>query len=357
VTVRILHLRNTCGYFGAERCIVSWIETLSLRGHAFDLAVFEHPDASSEEFLAAVDRAGARVTRLPREQTRALAAFSTLSKLVRSRRPDLLHAHENRSAAYGLVIGRLTRTPVVATLHGYVSTNAKTKRWNAVNRRLLSGPSFAAVTVPTLELRERLGPRVELVPNAASEELASATRIPRDRTSPPAFGVIARLSREKGVDVFLDAVAKLPRAFRFEIIGEGPEGAALRRHAAAERVSWLGYRGDAVEKMRHWDALVIPSRSEGLPIVLLEAMAQGVPIVATRAGGIVDAIDAGAHGLLTGVEDAEGLARAMLAIVQDPEGAGVRAAAARARFLERYTLRRIADQLEAIYARAAGSTR
>jgi glycosyltransferase involved in cell wall biosynthesis len=230
-----------------------------------------------------------------------------------------------------------------------VTTNAKTMRWNAINERILSSGAFAGLTVPTAALKRRFA-SAEHVPNAAPESLARSSTEHQPPT-PPVFGVIARLSKEKGIDVFLEAVRSFPPPVSFEVIGEGPEASRLRAHPVASRIRWLGYRSDAAERMQQWSALVIPSRSEGLPIVLLEAMAQHVPVVATSVGGIPDAITDGEHGILVEPDDGGALARGMAAILENPSGAAARAGAAHARFLAYYTLGRVGDQLERFYTR------
>ncbi len=350
--MRVLHLRNTCGHFGAERCIVSWIGEMSSTDASFHLAVFDHPDPSTAEFYAAARRAGAEVHVLPRSHVRAPSSIATVTALVRRHRIEVIHAHENRSQVIGWLVGGLTATPVVGTVHGYVPSSAKTRRFNRLNRWFLGGRRLAALTVPTRELARSL-PGATLVPNAIAGALADTPMAVDSRPDPPHFGVVARLSGEKGVDVFLDTVAGMPPDWRFSVIGEGPAAATLRAHRAADRVEWLGFRADAAERMRAWSALVIPSRSEGLPLTLLEAMAQGVPVIASSVGGVPDAVADGMHGLLVPPDDADRLGAAMHALARDPVGATDRASRARERFRERYTLARVAEALASIYAGVA----
>jgi glycosyltransferase involved in cell wall biosynthesis len=351
--VRVLHLRNSCGFYGAERCIVAWVRELGSRGFGFDVAVYEHPDPSTGMFLRGLEAAGAAVHVLPRRHARGLEIVTRLVRLVRERGIDLIHAHENRSHVVGWLVGGLTATPVVATVHGYVASSPKSRRWNAFNRRFLLGRRVSALTVPTRQLQREMGPDATLVPNAAPEALARG-RLAAD--SPPeraTFGVIARLSPEKGIDRFLDAVAALPEEWRFLVVGDGPERPALARHVAASRVEWSGYREDAVDMMRAWTAIVVPSRAEGLPITLLEAMAQGVPVVAARVGGIPDVIVDGENGLLVPPDDAGALERAMREVVAGPSEARERAARARARFLRDHTVRGAGETIERIYRAVA----
>ena len=350
--MRVLHLRNTCGYYGAERCIVSWMRELGGRGFTFDLVAYDHPDPSTETFYAEAREAGAEVHRLPRDHRHGVSALGRLVSVVRRRRVELIHAHENRSHMMGWLAGGITGTPVMGSVHGYVAAGGRSTRLNRLNRWFLSGHRLARLTAPTEELVRQLGV-AELVPNAiagngAADELA-ADALPQV----PTFGVVSRLSPEKNVAAFLSAIASLPSHWRFEVLGEGPEADRLHDHPEAGRVGWCGFQPDAAERMRGWTALVIPSRSEGLPLTLLEAMAAGVPVVATAVGGIPDAVENGHHAILVPRDDPGALGDGMRQVVADPAGARVRAEAARARFRERYTLTRVGDDLERLYRSVA----
>jgi glycosyltransferase involved in cell wall biosynthesis len=247
------------------------------------------------------------------------------------------------------MVGGLTATPAVATVHGYVERRTRSRRMNAVNRSFLAGRRFAALTVPTHALAS-LWPRDAIIlPNGVAIPADEA----RDTPTVPTFGVVARLSPEKGLDVFLDAVAALPEEWRFEVCGEGPTRDELLVHPASSRVSWLGFRADAADRMRGWSALVLPSRSEGLPLTLLEAMARRVPIIASDVGGIPDAIESDRDGRLVPAEDPAALATAMRSVVGEPEVTAAWAETARARFDAEFRLDRVADRLADIYRRAA----
>jgi glycosyltransferase involved in cell wall biosynthesis len=350
--VHVLHLRNASGYYGAERCIVSWVRELTARGMRFDVAAYVHPDPSTQEFLDAARAAGATVHGLPRPQAHGVAAAIRLVQVVRSRGIDVIHAHETRSHGVGWLVGGITATPVVGTVHGYVPGSARMRRMNALNRWFLGGRRMAALTVPTRALAREL-PDAQVVPNAAPTALADTPLAADTPPEVPTFGVVARLSPEKGVDVFLDAVAALPSEWRFVLVGDGAEADALARHPAWGRIRFDGYRPDATALMRGFTALVVPSHTEGLPLTLLEAMAQGVPVVATSVGGIPDAITAGEEGWLVPPGDPTSLAEALREVAADADEARRRAGVARRRFTERYTLSRVGDDLSAIYESVA----
>lgn len=354
--MRVLHVRNASGYYGAERCIVAWMHELVPRGYSFDLAVYPDSSASMREFLDAVAETGAAVHPLPRRHVHAPRALASLMRIVRGRRVDVLHAHENRSHLMAWLAGGLTGTPVVGTLHGYVPSSPKMVRMNALNRRFLRSGKLSALTVPTARLAEEVGEGI-VMPNALPASLAAGAPSAAQPKDPPAFGVVGRLNPEKGVQHFLDAIVELPARWRFVVIGDGPLQGELEAHPAAARVEWLGFRSDARALMRELTALVIPSLTEGVPIALLEAMAQGVPVVATAVGGVPEVMTDVEHALLVPPGDAGALASAMRRAAEDIPGAQARALAARERFLAHYTTARVGDELDRLYRGLVGSAR
>jgi glycosyltransferase involved in cell wall biosynthesis len=182
--------------------------------------------------------------------------------------------------------------------------------------------------------------RLHLLPNAhvvTAEPYSRAEARERLGIAPEAFrlGWIGRLSREKGADVLLAALARVPDAgVEVSFVGDGPERAALEAQAAAlgiaARVRWHGVVPDAARYTAAFDAVTLSSRTEGTPITLLEAMAAGTPVVATRVGGVPDVLTP-AEGELVEAEDPAALAGAIERIRRDPTGAAARARAGRVR--------------------------
>lgn len=144
------------------------------------------------------------------------------------------------------------------------------------------------------------------------------------RQKNPSIVYVGRLSPEKGVSVLLRAIAKIPE-LELSIIGNGAQESELRELAIqmgiSQRVSFLGFHpwGDGLlDLIRSHHALVLPSLTEGLPLVLLEAMSQGTPVIASSAGGMPELVTDGVNGLLAPPGDAEALANAVSRLVGDP---------------------------------------
>src|SRR5207245_7362088 len=141
----------------------------------------------------------------------------------------------------------------------------------------------------------------------------------------PVVAVVGRLSPEKGQAYFVDAMAAVARAVpgaQGLIVGDGQEEGRLRAKVAAMEldgaIGFAGYRRDMDRIYAAIDLLVLPSLSEGLPNVVLEAMAHGRPVIATRVGGVPEVIDDGVIGWLVAAADAPALARATLTLLRGP---------------------------------------
>ena len=171
---------------------------------------------------------------------------------------------------------------------------------------------------------------------------------------------VGNVSGAKGVDVLLRALARCRSRCTLTVVGSGPDLPAMeamsRELGLAWRVRFLGRKDsrDIPSLMRQADFLVLPSRSEGRPNVVLEAMASGLPVIATPVGDVPELVSAGRTGLLVAREDAEGLAGAIDRLADDADLRSRMARAARACIeSESLSWDRTAEQFERIFRRAA----
>jgi glycosyltransferase involved in cell wall biosynthesis len=169
----------------------------------------------------------------------------------------------------------------------------------------------------------------------------------------PIVGTAARLVPIKGLDVLVRAVATLPNA-RLEIAGDGPERARLERLArelgTADRITFLGWQDDLAECFARWTLASVASRDEGFGIAALEAMAAGLPVVASRVGGIPELVEHERSGLLVPPGDIAALANALGELTADPQRAAAMGAAARERAAA-FRPERLVAAVAAVYER------
>jgi glycosyltransferase involved in cell wall biosynthesis len=245
--------------------------------------------------------------------------------------------------------------PWIAFFHGATSENIKVRLYTWCTNRLL-GAADRVVVMSRAQLAHfsRFAGKACVVHNAVLElppEPSRTTVAPMVQGVRPRLGVVGRLSPEKGVDVFLHACEMLTRrgvSFSAVVAGDGPERGRLERLRDAldlvGRVDFIGPTTAVASLYASLDLLVIPSRSEGLPNVLLEALRADIPVVATRVGAIPDVLDSPRAGLVVPPGSApalaEGIVRA-LHLRSDPAARN-----ARRLVVDRFSLqRRVAEHL------------
>ena len=252
------------------------------------------------------------------------------AKLIRDEGIDIVHAHEVKSNAVAYLASFLRRVGLVTTSHGWIANSARQRALVALDRRL--APRFDRIIVVSAEIREQLlqsgasSDTVRLVHNGlvlanyrrTGQRGALATLIGRSLKG-PVITSIGRLSREKGHADLLDAVASVVATGQqcsLVLAGDGPERAALeeqtRQRGLTDTVHFLGYVARPQLVLEEADLMVLPSHTEGLPNAVLEALAMGVPVLATAVGGTPEVVSDGHTGRLVPPSAPQLLAREML---------------------------------------------
>jgi glycosyltransferase involved in cell wall biosynthesis len=195
--------------------------------------------------------------------------------------------------------------------------------------------------------------RIRVIPNGVAMDRFAARAAAR-----PVMTVltVANLRKEKAHEVLLQAAAKLaPRHpyLQFQIVGDGPRMAELRALCTSlgldSQVAFLGHREDVPALLSQADAFVLPSRSEAFPNGAIEAMASGLPVVASATGGLLDLIESGRTGVLVQPDDPDALADALEALVSSPARAAALGSCAREEVARRYSFDRMVRAFEDLY--------
>lgn len=303
-----------------------------------------------------------------------LVALVKLIRLFRRERPDVVHTHASKPGVLGRLAAWLTRVPVRihshhgTLFHGRYFGRLKTRLLIAVERffsRLATNIFVDTDTIKRDLLTFRIArpERIRTVTlgtdlfaferlDDVQGRLRAHLRVPGDV---PIVAIVARLVPIKRLDVFLAAAAIVlenTRA-RFVIAGDGElrdELLCNAREAGISRaVDFLGFWKDLREVYAAADVVVLCSDDEGSPIALIEAMAAGKPVVATRVGGVPDVIVDGVSGVLVPPRDPQSLADALLALIADPTRAAALGAAARARVFSQYSIAASLAKTEVVY--------
>ncbi len=271
---------------------------------------------------------------------RDAAAYRALVRVVRAVRPDLVHTHASKAGFLGRRAAHACGLPAVHTPHVYATHWARGARKGlyAVLERVAARWTSALVALHEEQVHaaRALGvpeARIACIPNGVETDRfappspAQRARIRQEYGFNPqtrVVGTLSRLDAQKGVDVFLRAAAATRRAFpyaRFLIAGSGPLEGELRAQARAMRfgdqVRFLGPREDVQALYHGLDVFALTSRWEGMPYAILEAMACGLPVVATGTAGARALVAPGHTGSLAPVGDVEALAGAICAYLGD----------------------------------------
>jgi glycosyltransferase involved in cell wall biosynthesis len=290
-----------------------------------------------------------------------------LSRWLQRARADLLHTHNRMALLYGAAAGRLAGAPVIHTKHGRNPGSGMQVLVARVAARFVD--VFVAVSTETaafaLERREVAPARLVTIANGIALErfhpdAAHRARLREELGIPHGawvMGTVGRLAPEKNQALLLRAAAPLLSASSHLVLaGDGPLRPALEALADELRIRpfthFLGARGDVPRVLCALDAFALTSDSEGLPLAIPEAMATGLPVVATAVGGVPQVLADGETGYLVPAGAEELLRHRLAALRDDREAAAACGARARAVALVRYSSERMVDEYLALYRKA-----
>ena len=333
---------------GAQTYVATLLPALADR---FDVAVAAHGDGPLSDAARA---AGVRFLELehvrrPLSPWRDPLGLLELAALVRRERPHIVHVNSAKAAALGRMAAWLMRTPIrVYTVHGwsYTAHTAASSTLYLWAERVLR--PLTTVTICVSESERRAGLEARTCEEATTVVIHNGvelpdTDVPGPRAGPFRIVTVGRLQAPKDALTLVRALAELPRdAYEAVIVGEGPDRPAVesevRRLGLDSEVDLAGGRTDVAELLAASDLFVLSSRSEGLPLSILEAMAAGLPVVASSVGGIPELVLEGETGFLVPPGDPHRLAGAIERLLDDSALRRRLGAAGRIRVAERFDL-------------------
>ena len=261
-------------------------------------------------------------------------ALGRLLRQLRQQRPAILHTWMFHANVPGRIAGRLAGVPIIISGERTMGQESKTRlRLNRATANLADRITCVSPQVATFARTEiGLPPdKLTVIPNGVDTALFRPRRAEspdtgaHDAAAGVTIGFVGRLQPVKDVALLLQACARLQAdhpALRLHIVGDGPLRGELEKLAAdldlTTHVRWFGDRQDIPQLLPDMDIFVLPSRWEGMPNAVLEAMACGLPVVATGVGGTIDVVTDGATGLLTAPESVEQLTAALHTLLADP---------------------------------------
>ncbi len=325
-------------------------------------------DKTPEELSIArsLEGRGVHVMLLDRRHKLDLRAWRPLVDYIRREKVDVLHSHMFGSNVSAAVLGPMARVPVViAHEHGWSYSGQPWRR--VLDRELISRSCDAMIASSQLTCRkmvevERIDPertRLIYVRNGIVAPIPTGRSVRAElgiAADAPVVGAVARLDQYKALHILIDAAPRLKATFpsvRILIVGEGSERSRLEARIARQRlgdvISLLGSRTDVPDLIEAFDVATLCSYSETTPLAIMEYMALGKPVVATRVGGIPDLITHRVHGLLVDAYDPEALATAIGGVLSSPDHGAAMGARGLERQRREFSIDAVARRVEGIY--------
>jgi len=370
--MRILQLISSAGYYGAENVLVCLAESLRSAGHENVIGVFHNQHKPNTQVADRAQALSLPTLIIPCRSRVDRGAVAAIREYVKNHDIDLIHTHGYKGNIYGILAARAARVPIIATCHNWPASTLPLRLYSFLDRIVLRKANH--IVAVSENVRERLrrfaipSRKITVIQNGVdTARFASARPVLRHELNldgRTVIGVVGRLSSEKGHKFLLRAAPRLIEEFptvALVFIGSGPEQPALesltRELNLQDRVFFAGFRRDMLQVYASIDILVLPSLEEGLPLTVLEAMAAGLPILASRVGDIGKIIVSGVSGLLIEPGSTDGLYGALVQLLRDPALRDTLRANARATVNSSFSVQRMAAQYLELYASVLHSCR
>ena len=356
----VLLFTDSSEFGGAEQAMLNLM--VGLKAHDWLPVLMVHTSPGIMPLVESATRLEVEVWPVPAMPDGLVGAQRVwaFSRKLRALRPEVFHAHLTWPLAckFGLAGAMIAGVPaIVATVHLYVEFPLDPSIF--VQQRLIVARAGRYITVShavAKRLIQKLrwpAEKIQVIHNCVTTaDPEPGYERPTERAGLPVVLTVARLDEQKGHRYLLETAALIPEA-QFVFAGDGPLRASLEAQARSlgvdGRVRFLGYRDDVGDLLRNCDVFVLPSLYEGLPLSILEAMAAGKPVIATRIGGTDEAVIDGETGLLVPPADPPALAASIRTVLADRPLAQRLGSAGRARVTQEFTAEKMIQQVIGVY--------
>ena len=336
--IRILHLRDTYEVGGPGKTILETVSHIDKSLFSVSIGVFRNGSEPGETpFISEARNRGITVHEIRSRGRYDPLIVREIISLLKKLKIDILHTHEARSDLLGCLAGKISRTPVVTTMHGWIANSRRQETITKIDK--WAARFFNRVIVVNAPMRDALlkegipAPIISVLHNCIvkenyyrDHETGYISQCVGREIGSPVIGTLGRLSPEKGHGDFVEAAAiVISKGYKahFVIVGDGPEAGKIdgmiSEKGLGHSVIMTGYLRDPRRVLQDFDLMVLPSYSEGLPNVVLESLMMEVPVISTAVGGVPDIIRDGQEGVLIPPGDPGTMARTIMDFLDDPE--------------------------------------
>lgn len=334
--MRVLHVIKATGIAGAEKHLLQLLPGLRARGIDAWLLLLQEAALPQDEFARLLREQGVPVEQHTMQRHIDVTLLPWLTGYVRQQKPDIVHTHLLHAVLYGTLAAKTTGAHTISSHHNddpFLRRAPLRLTYRQYWRMMDAGIAISAYVAAFCRAIEGAPAdklhviHYGLPAPPPTHDSAARTMLRREigvSKDAQLVGMIARLTEQKGVTYGLQAFARVSQRYpdaHLVIVGDGELRAALEAEARALRLTpwthFLGWRPDAAALMRGLDVLLMPSLWEGFGLVLLEAMAAALPVVASSVSAIPEIVLHGETGLLVPPGDVEGLAVALDRLLRD----------------------------------------
>ncbi|MEK6791916.1 MAG: glycosyltransferase family 4 protein [Deltaproteobacteria bacterium] len=344
--MKIAYIATPVDFGGAEKVSLNFFRNVDRKRFDISAILLVRPWEPDNAFVEEIKKARFEIHKVPvaarpssegSDFLRVPRCFKLIHSILKRGSFDLVHTHGYFADIVGIPTAKKLSLPVISTCHGFIQQGGKLKLYNRLDllalklaHRIIAVSEALKLELTQCGIKER---RIVVIPNAVLAG-PQATPSKEERTlkrrsiacNDDAFliGYAGRLSPEKGVSYLIEAASMTisnGANLRLVIIGDGPEKGGLMKLAASkgieDRVTFTGFQSDVESWLCCMDAFVLPSLTEGTPMALLEAMASGLPCVASAVGGVPQVIENWKNGVLVPPGKPEEIAGALMKIYKD----------------------------------------
>jgi len=365
--MKIMHLRSSGGFFGAEGVILNLARELERSGTYNLIACIDNAKNSHVELVEEAHKLNLKTASINCRRRLDIGTMRNIRRLIKEHNIGILHCHDYKSDFYGFLAAAFLNVKLITTNHLWTKETGLLRMYEFLDSVLVN--FFDKIVAVSDEITSEMVKKpwlnrrkVITIYNGISTDkfYADSPEKAKNRLnlSPSSniIGFVGRLSSQKGLEFLLETAKHIVKDVpdtNFLIVGKGDLDDKLKHKVIElglhDKVIFTGEKRDLTDVYSAMDVFVLPSVREGTPLVILEALAMGKPIVATDVGGVSKIMKSSMAGILVKPKDVDGLTKAIMFMLQNKEEASVFSSRGRSFVESRFSAKRMAEQYREVY--------